>query len=54
MMSPQAERLAGLLMEEDPLFHTALNEALELTRQDRFPWAVRTSAMPGTILGVRT
>ncbi|WP_027258163.1 DUF1501 domain-containing protein [Leisingera aquimarina] len=33
-MSPQAERLAGLLMEEDPLFHTALNEALELTRQD--------------------
>lgn len=34
MMSPQAERLAGLLMEEDPLFHTALNEALELTRQD--------------------
>lgn len=34
MMSPQAERLAGLLMEEDPLFHHALNEALELTRQD--------------------
>ncbi|MEX0304986.1 MAG: DUF1501 domain-containing protein [Leisingera sp.] len=34
LMSPQAERLAGLLMEEDPLFHTALNEALELTRQD--------------------
>lgn len=33
-MSPQAERLAGLLMEEDPLFHQALNEALELTRQD--------------------
>ncbi|WP_264210436.1 DUF1501 domain-containing protein [Leisingera thetidis] len=33
-MSPQAERLAGLLMEEDPLFHNALNEALELTRQD--------------------
>ncbi|KIC12281.1 twin-arginine translocation pathway signal [Leisingera sp. ANG-M1] len=36
-MSPQAERLAGLLMEEDPLFHAALNEALELTRQDRLP-----------------
>ncbi|UWQ78093.1 DUF1501 domain-containing protein [Leisingera sp. S132] len=34
VMSPQAERLAGLLMEEDPLFHAALNEALELTRQD--------------------
>lgn len=34
MMSPQAERLATLLMEEDPLFHPALNEALELTRQD--------------------
>ncbi|KIC35494.1 DUF1501 domain-containing protein [Leisingera sp. ANG-M7] len=34
MLSPQAERLAGLLMEEDPLFHAALNEALELTRQD--------------------
>ncbi|KIC23126.1 MULTISPECIES: DUF1501 domain-containing protein [unclassified Leisingera] len=33
-MSPQAERLAGLLMEEDPLFRAALNEALELTRQD--------------------
>ncbi|WP_152618590.1 DUF1501 domain-containing protein [Leisingera sp. ANG-Vp] len=33
-MSPQAERLAGLLMEEDPLFHRALDEALELTRQD--------------------
>ncbi|WP_424979179.1 DUF1501 domain-containing protein [Leisingera sp. S232] len=34
MMSPQAERLAALLMEDDPLFHAALNEALELTRQD--------------------
>ncbi|MBY6066810.1 DUF1501 domain-containing protein [Leisingera aquaemixtae] len=34
LMSPQAERLAGLLMEDDPLFHAALNEALELTRQD--------------------
>lgn len=33
-MSPQAERLAGLLMEDDPLFHRALNEALELTRGD--------------------
>lgn len=33
-MSPQAERLASLLMEEDPLFHGALNEALELTRGD--------------------
>ncbi|MBY6057386.1 DUF1501 domain-containing protein [Leisingera daeponensis] len=33
-MSPQAERLAGLLMEDDPLFHAALNGALELTRQD--------------------
>ncbi|MDC0658230.1 DUF1501 domain-containing protein [Leisingera sp. SS27] len=34
VMSPQAERLAGFLMEEDALFHAALNEALELTRQD--------------------
>ncbi|MFW8635243.1 DUF1501 domain-containing protein [Cribrihabitans pelagius] len=33
-MSPQAERLAALLMEDDPLFHAALNEALELTRAD--------------------
>ncbi|QDI76498.1 MULTISPECIES: DUF1501 domain-containing protein [Leisingera] len=33
-MSPQAERLAALLMEDDPLFHAALNDALELTRQD--------------------
>lgn len=33
-MSPQAERLTELLMQDDPLFHPALNEALELTRQD--------------------
>ncbi|MFW8594548.1 DUF1501 domain-containing protein [Cribrihabitans neustonicus] len=33
-MSPQAERLAALLMEDDPLFHAALNEALDLTRAD--------------------
>ncbi|UWQ93312.1 DUF1501 domain-containing protein [Rhodobacteraceae bacterium M382] len=34
VMSPQAERLAGLVMQEDPLFHTALNEALDLSRAE--------------------
>ena len=34
LMSPQAERLAGLVMQDDPLFHAALNEALELSRDD--------------------
>ncbi|MFV1602242.1 MULTISPECIES: DUF1501 domain-containing protein [unclassified Phaeobacter] len=29
-LSPQAERLAGLMMEQDPLFHAALAEALDL------------------------
>ncbi|KII14998.1 DUF1501 domain-containing protein [Phaeobacter sp. S60] len=29
-LSPQAERLAGLMMEGDPLFHAALAEALNL------------------------
>ncbi|AHD08715.1 DUF1501 domain-containing protein [Phaeobacter gallaeciensis] len=29
-LSPQAERLAGLMMEQDPLFHSALSEALDL------------------------
>ncbi|MEO3479100.1 DUF1501 domain-containing protein [Phaeobacter sp. CAU 1743] len=33
MMSPQAERLVGLLMEDDALFHGALSEALELSRE---------------------
>lgn len=32
VMSPQAERLAGLVMQDDPLFHAALNEALDLSR----------------------
>ncbi len=31
-ISPQAERLMALVMEEDPLFHSALEEALELSR----------------------
>ncbi|MFS4580542.1 DUF1501 domain-containing protein [Phaeobacter sp. C3_T13_0] len=31
-LSPQAERLAGLMMEQDPMFHTALTEALDLAR----------------------
>ncbi|WP_293575658.1 DUF1501 domain-containing protein [Phaeobacter sp.] len=31
-LSPQAERLAALMTEGDPLFHGALAEALELTR----------------------
>ncbi len=35
VMSPQAERLAGLVMQDDPLFHNALNEALELSRSDQ-------------------
>ena len=34
VMSPQAERLAGLVMQDDPLFHAALNEALDLSRED--------------------
>lgn len=32
-LSAQAERLAGLLMEEDPLFHASFSQAVELTRQ---------------------
>lgn len=32
VLSPQAERLAGMLMQEDPLFAAALGEALELSR----------------------
>jgi uncharacterized protein (DUF1501 family) len=31
-ISPQAERLAGMMMEGDPLFHAALTEALMLSR----------------------
>ena len=31
-LSPQAERLASLMMEDDPLFHAALSEALDLAR----------------------
>lgn len=31
-ISPQAERLAELVMQDDPLFHAALSEALMLTR----------------------
>ncbi|MDE4175606.1 DUF1501 domain-containing protein [Phaeobacter sp. PT47_59] len=31
LISAQAERLAGLLMEDDPLFHAALSEALDLS-----------------------
>lgn len=34
LLSPQAERLAGILMQEDPLFAAALGEALELSRQE--------------------
>ncbi|WP_072506452.1 DUF1501 domain-containing protein [Phaeobacter porticola] len=34
-LSPQAERLAGLMMEQDPLFHAALGEALDLARDAR-------------------
>ncbi|WP_122074010.1 DUF1501 domain-containing protein [Pseudophaeobacter sp. EL27] len=33
-LSPQAEHLAGLLMQEDPLFSEALSEALALSRSD--------------------
>ncbi len=33
-LSPQAELLAGLVMAEDPLFRTALSEALALSRAD--------------------
>ncbi|MGR3621538.1 DUF1501 domain-containing protein [Pseudophaeobacter sp.] len=36
-LSPQAERLAGLLMQEDPLFASALSEALILSRNDTEP-----------------
>ncbi|GLO69517.1 hypothetical protein MACH17_10340 [Phaeobacter inhibens] len=34
-LSPQAERLAGLMMEGDPLFHAALAEALDLADSAR-------------------
>lgn len=34
VMSPQAERLAGMIMQDDPLFHAAFNEALDLSRDD--------------------
>jgi uncharacterized protein (DUF1501 family) len=37
LMSPQAERLAGLLMEDDPLFQAALSGALELSRDGMEP-----------------
>jgi uncharacterized protein (DUF1501 family) len=33
-LSPQAERLAGLIMQEDPLFAVALREALDLSHSD--------------------
>ena len=33
-LSPQAERLISLVMESDPLFHAALGDALELSRQE--------------------
>lgn len=32
LMSPQAERLAELMMQDDPMFHAALMEALDLSR----------------------
>lgn len=34
MMSPQAQRLAELMMEQDPAFHAALSEALTLSETD--------------------
>jgi uncharacterized protein (DUF1501 family) len=34
LLSPQAEQLAGLLMQQDPLFSSALTEALALSRGD--------------------
>ncbi|WP_417712948.1 DUF1501 domain-containing protein [Pseudophaeobacter arcticus] len=33
-LSPQAERLAGVMMQDDPLFSAALSEALALSRVD--------------------
>ncbi|UWS78789.1 DUF1501 domain-containing protein [Phaeobacter sp. G2] len=36
-LSPQAEQLAGVLMQEDPLFSAALSEALALSRSDMAP-----------------
>ncbi|MEP1328558.1 DUF1501 domain-containing protein [Pseudophaeobacter sp.] len=44
LLSPQAEDLAKLLMQEDPLFKAALSEALSLSREDaQDPAIVETS-----------
>ncbi|MFK7753429.1 MAG: DUF1501 domain-containing protein [Sedimentitalea sp.] len=37
VMSPQAKRLAELVMQDDPLFHAALGEALMLSESDDAP-----------------
>jgi uncharacterized protein (DUF1501 family) len=45
-LSPQAERLAGLVMHDDPLFNAALEEALLLSGAEEAPEMMQGMAAP--------